>query len=261
MSTLTEDKQRAFEIGDINSLPVVAADIIYAGAAVGDNAGYARPLVAGDQFHGFCILRADNSDGAAGDINVQVRKSGCVVLNVTGVDGTDDIGKTVYASDDNTFTISTEAGNSKIGVIRRHESGTRCVVEFHAQAAQVADAAAATAGALTDNSGGVASQTLAAVTNLDTLTDSTGGVADDTVADVSTAVTGVDGVGSNAASKADVDTRLTAINNNFKELVDQVITQKAANTAIVNALASIADEVNKLIADVAAIRTALNAAI
>lgn len=218
MSTLTEDKQRAFEIGDINSLPVVASDIIYAGAAVGDNAGYARPLVAGDQFHGFCALRADNSDGAAGDINVQVRKSGCVVLPVTGVDGTDDIGKTVYASDDNTFTL-TEASNTRIGRVIRHESGTRCVVEFYAQAAQVVDVAAATAAALTD---------------------STNGAKDGTIADVSTAVTGVDGTGSNAASKADVDTRLGVINANFADVTDQI---------------------NKLIADVAAIRTGVNNAI
>lgn len=50
------------------------------------------------------------------------------------------------------------------------------------------------------------------------LTDSTGGSTDGTVDDVSTAVTGVDGTGSNAASKADVDTRLAAINANFAEL-------------------------------------------
>ena len=127
------------------------------------------------------------------------------------------------------------------------------------QSAHIADAAAATAAALTDSTGGSASQTLAALTNVDTLTDSTSGSADNTVSDVSTAVTGVDGSGSNAASKADVDTRLTAINNNFKELVDQIITQEAHNTAVANALASLADEVNKLITDVGLIRTAVNA--
>ena len=54
------------------------------------------------------------------------------------------------------------------------------------------------------------------------LTDSTTGTADGTVADVSTAVTGVDGTGSNAASKADVDTRLGTINNNFADLAAKV---------------------------------------
>lgn len=41
---------------------------------------------------------------------------------------------------------------------------------------------------------------------------------DETIADVSTAVTGVDGTGSNAASKADVDSRLTAIDSNIADL-------------------------------------------
>ena len=54
------------------------------------------------------------------------------------------------------------------------------------------------------------------------LTDSTSGTADGTVADVSTAVTGVDGTGSNAASKADVDARLAAINDNFAELTQRL---------------------------------------
>lgn len=202
MSTLTEDKQRAFEIGDLNDLPVVAADIIYAGSAVGDNAGYARPLVAGDQFHGFCILRADNANGAAGDINVTVRKYGCIVLNVVGVDGVDDIGKVVYASDDNTFTL-TEAGNSRIGRIIRHESGTRCVVEFHAQAAQVADVGALTAAALTDNSGGAADATIAAITQAANAGSADVGPVKDAIADLAAQINAV---------VADLATLKTAIN-------------------------------------------------
>lgn len=104
--------------------------------------------------------------------------------------------------------------------------------------------------ALTDNSGGVDPEddTIAAVTNLDTLTDSTGGTADDTIADCSTAVTGVDGSGSNAASKADVDTRLGVINVNFKNITDQVITQKAANTAMLAAIAQLAAKINEVVA-------------
>ena len=51
------------------------------------------------------------------------------------------------------------------------------------------------------------------------LTDSTGGTANSTVVNVGTAVTGVDGTGANAASKADVDSRLTNINHNFADLV------------------------------------------
>ena len=48
------------------------------------------------------------------------------------------------------------------------------------------------------------------------------GTASNTITGVATAVSGVDGTGSNAASKADVDTRLTAINNNLKSLAAKV---------------------------------------
>lgn len=54
--------------------------------------------------------------------------------------------------------------------------------------------------------------------NISKLTDSTAGTTDGVLAAVSAAVTGVDGAGSNAASKADVDARLVAINNNFAEI-------------------------------------------
>lgn len=45
MTTLASDKARDYYQGDFHEFPVVAADIIYKGAAVGDNgSGYARPL-------------------------------------------------------------------------------------------------------------------------------------------------------------------------------------------------------------------------
>src|SRR5687768_863678 len=65
MTTLAANKQRAYELGPRNMLPVIAADIIYEGAAVGAVAGtgHARPLVAGDSFSGFAVAKADNSAG------------------------------------------------------------------------------------------------------------------------------------------------------------------------------------------------------
>lgn len=132
MTTLAIDKSRAYQLGDFEDLPVVAADIIYEGAAVGDNAsGYARPLVAADPFQGFADRKADNSAGAAGAINVTVRQRGRIVLDVAGVTGVADEGSAVYASDDDTFTL-TSAGNSAIGKITRYISGTKCVVYFEA---------------------------------------------------------------------------------------------------------------------------------
>lgn len=132
MTTLAVDKRRDEMLGEHFDLPVVAADIIYEGAAVGENgAGYFRPLVAGDPFAGFADRRCDNSAGAAGAERVRVRYRGRTILSVVGVTAVTDEGATVYASDDDTFTL-TSTDNSAIGKITRYISGTTVEVYFEA---------------------------------------------------------------------------------------------------------------------------------
>lgn len=135
MATLAADKPRAFECGhdDLNNeIPMVATDIVYAGAAVGDNgSGVARPLVSADPFLGFCTEKADNSTGAASAINCKVRSKGVVKLSVTGVSSTADVTEKVYATDDDTFTL-TASGASAIGRVLRWVSGAVCLVRFQA---------------------------------------------------------------------------------------------------------------------------------
>jgi len=133
MTTLADNEVRKYEASGVDSYgdqPAVAADIVYEGAAVGDNgSGYGRPLVAADPFLGFATRKCDNSDGAAGDLYIRVMERGYAVLAVTGVTGPGDVGDDVYATDDNTFT-KTSSGASAIGTIERHISGTTCVVYF-----------------------------------------------------------------------------------------------------------------------------------
>lgn len=132
MTTLAANKPRDFEQGDINELPMIAADIIYEGAAVGDNgSGLARPLVAADPFLGIAIRTADNSAGAASALRVMVRERGAISVPVVGASSADDVGATVYASDDDTFTL-TSTSNTAVGKVKRWVSGTTCVVYFEA---------------------------------------------------------------------------------------------------------------------------------
>ncbi|PJF33826.1 MAG: cytoplasmic protein, partial [Phototrophicales bacterium] len=134
MTTLAKDAIRTYESGPgdlLNDLPVVGSDIIFEGAAVSvitsGATGYAQPLVAGDPFLGFSKRKSDNSAGSNGDRNVHVIERGKVLLDVVGVTGVADIGKTVYAADDDTFTL-TSTDNTAIGKITRYVSGTWCVV-------------------------------------------------------------------------------------------------------------------------------------
>lgn len=135
MTTLAVDKVRTWHYaGDPirEEYPVVATDIIYRGAAVGENAaGYARPLVAADVFLGFAVAKADNAAGAAGAVNVTVEQKGFVTLPIAAAAITINDRAAVYASDDDTFTL-TPTSNSLIGYVSRWVSTGIAVVEFDA---------------------------------------------------------------------------------------------------------------------------------
>lgn len=132
MATLAADKQRSIEGGNRNEFPVIAADIIFALAAVGlvVGTGHARPLAAGDKFGGFAESQADNSAGLAAAINVRVIESGKVELLVTGAAITD-VGQPVYATDDDTFSLN-PVGGVFIGFVHRYVSAGVAVVTFDA---------------------------------------------------------------------------------------------------------------------------------
>ena len=136
MTTLAADLKREFDAGvdpHFEDYPMIADDIIYEGAACGlDSSGNIQPFVASTtEFVGFATKKVDNTGGAAGDLNAQVRTQGKARLPVTGVTGIDDVGKIVYASDDNLFTLTLATGDA-IGKVARHITSTECMVYFQA---------------------------------------------------------------------------------------------------------------------------------
>ena len=130
MTALTKDTNRTYELGNINELPVIGGAIIYQGAAVGSNAsGYAQSLQTSDLFLGFAEDHCDNSAGSDGEKNIRVRRKGAVLLEIPEVTLAD-LGKSVYATDDNSFTLS--SGYAYIGTISRIDSSGIALVEFSA---------------------------------------------------------------------------------------------------------------------------------
>lgn len=127
MTTLAVDKPRAYVAqGDTPvflELPIIADDIVYEGAAVGESssAGTGRPLQAGDIFHGFCVEKCDNTGGAAAAKNIKVQSRGYIWLTATNIDNIDDLGVTIYASDDDTFTTASTS-NTAIGKVVAYDS-------------------------------------------------------------------------------------------------------------------------------------------
>lgn len=129
MTALATDSNRIYELGDINQVPVKGSSIIYQGAAVGGHSsGYARSIANGDKFLGFADEHIDNSGGGDGLKTVRVRKRGAILLDISGV-ALGDNGKSVYATDDNTFTLS-DTNAVYIGQISRIDSSGVALVEF-----------------------------------------------------------------------------------------------------------------------------------
>ena len=130
MTTLAVDTPRDYELGDRNEFPVIAAEIIYEGSAVGIvlASGHAQPLTSSDQFVGFAEKKVDNSAGDAAALNVRVKRSGALKLAVTGAVITD-VGCAVYAQDDNAFSFVPTSGIF-IGFLRRYVSSGYAIVEF-----------------------------------------------------------------------------------------------------------------------------------
>ena len=131
MVKLIKDTQRIYELGDINEYPVQAGQLIYQGAAIGlDPAdGYAKGLEPGDRFLGFAEDMVDNANGFDGQKRVRVKKRGSIILEVAGM-GPTFIGKSVYATNDGTFTISNVGAAVYIGQISRLDHDENALVEF-----------------------------------------------------------------------------------------------------------------------------------
>lgn len=129
MAALTKDKNRSYELGDINELPIKGSTVIYQGSALGSNSsGYAKPIANGDKFVGFADDHVDNSAGGDGAKNIRIKKRGAILLEISSITLAD-INKSVYATNDNTFTLS-DTDSVYIGQISRIDSSGVAVVEF-----------------------------------------------------------------------------------------------------------------------------------
>ncbi len=117
---LSADRELEFFASqELVDIPVDDDVKIYKGAFIGRNrtTGYARALVAGDELLGIAYRQMDNtvSGHSAGGVNVRLHQALDIVHTLAGVTQAD-IGKDVYASADETLTL-TPLGNSRVGRI------------------------------------------------------------------------------------------------------------------------------------------------
>ncbi len=102
---------------ELRSYQAAASKHVYKGSFVGlASSGYAQPLVAGDPCVGIAYEEGDNSSGSDGDVSTRVYTLGDFGLTLSGA-SVADIGRAVYASDDETVTFDPE-GNSFVGYVQ-----------------------------------------------------------------------------------------------------------------------------------------------
>lgn len=119
MAALAADRNTPYRDGLFISVGVKAATKIYAGSLVVVDAGYAKPAAkAADLVAlGRAENAADNTSGASGDIQVQVRRGTFrwdTVAAAAGKVTVAEVGKDVYIADDQTVD-KRSAGSSKAG--------------------------------------------------------------------------------------------------------------------------------------------------
>jgi hypothetical protein len=115
--------------GCLSDLPVLESVHPYEGAMGGYSAGYVRPLAAGDMFLGHFYAEKSNAAGASGDVSVRLRQGRYRAQVTIASVAITDVGKPVYASADNAYSL-TATGYSRVGTVVRYVTTNTAIVEF-----------------------------------------------------------------------------------------------------------------------------------
>lgn len=124
---------------DVQSFKILNAEVIYNGALVTLDLqdGYLRNLEdtsgTNDRFCGIAIPKTNSVTGdtsASPVVECPVSIGGCVLekVAVTGASAVTNTGDPVFATDENTLTLSSTSNLKKVGVVLRWYSSTTCDV-------------------------------------------------------------------------------------------------------------------------------------
>lgn len=132
MASLTDNKEVLEKHRRLLENPVAASVVIFKGAIVMSNAsGFLAPAVAlaDAKMAGIAYEKVDNANGAAGDVDCKLLREGLFELSGAGFTQAD-IGKEVYASDDQTVSTTQGANEIAVGRISQVTSATKVYVDI-----------------------------------------------------------------------------------------------------------------------------------
>lgn len=131
MTALVEKIDREEKEGKLLAAPVAVANI-HSGALCKYNAaGFLAPCSAeaSTVFAGVAFESCDNSAGSAGDVVCRVKKEGAFLVAGSGFTQAD-LGKEVFASDDNTVSTTQGSNEQSVGHIVEFVSATQVRVKI-----------------------------------------------------------------------------------------------------------------------------------
>lgn len=132
MTALTDNKEVGEKHRRLIENPVAASAVIFKGAIVMGNAsGFLAPMnpAVGITFQGMAYEKADNTGGANADINCKLLREGLFEMAGSGFTQAD-IGKVVYASDDQTVSDTQGTNEVAVGKIAQVVSATKVYVDI-----------------------------------------------------------------------------------------------------------------------------------
>ncbi len=130
MTALTVEADRAVT-GGIHRRQLSAASANpFAGSALSFNAdGYVHELVSGEKFAGFCVQTIQTKNMAAADGSRFIETiAGAFVATLPITVAVADIGRRVYATDDNAFTFTDNGASTFIGRVIGQDNTSRAIV-------------------------------------------------------------------------------------------------------------------------------------
>jgi hypothetical protein len=81
-------------------------------------------------FAGICLEEVDNSGGSAGDLNAKIARNGRWLLTFSDTLTIADVGSVVYATDDQTATVTSAANAQIVGTITEFVTASTAWVDI-----------------------------------------------------------------------------------------------------------------------------------
>jgi len=138
MTALTKDIQRVEKRGKLLSMPVKGDVVCFKNALLMIDAdGYVKPCAseAGASFAGMGYERVTATGLNDGDVSVRIERLNAIEVGASGITQAD-LGKEVYALDDNTVQIAAGTNLVKVGVIVEVISATKVLVKMNTNIAK-----------------------------------------------------------------------------------------------------------------------------